>query len=187
MNVGVVIFDDVDLLDFAGPYEVYTSANEILENSFHVFTIGVGKKTILTANGLSVNSDFLLDKHPEIDILVLPGGIGSKREMNNNILSSWILKQYQSIKLLYSVCTGFRLLKNTALLNGKDSTTHHLHYDELRKLIPDTNVLENVRFTNNEKLMTSAGITAGIDLALHSIKIFKSNDLAEQTKLFMEY
>jgi transcriptional regulator GlxA family with amidase domain len=187
MNVGIFIFENVDLLDFAGPYEVYTTANELEENLFNVFTVSINKKIVKTANGLSVNSDFLIDDHPDIDILVLPGGIGGKALMNNEILRKWILRQSERCKVIYTVCTGFRLLKNTGLLTKKRSTTHHLHFDELREMIPDTNVEEGIRFIDEGNIMTSAGMTAGIDLAIHTIKIYKSKDLANRVRDFMEF
>ena len=186
-NVAILLFDDAEILDFCGPYEVFSVASRQSEQpSFNVFT--TAEKTRITArNGLSVNPDHTLPTCPMSDILLVPGGIGSRREINNNPLIEWIKRAAGDAELVLSVCTGALLLGKGGLLDGLDMTTHHGACDLLREIVPSGTVHEDRRFVDNGKIVTSAGIAAGIDMSLHVVERLLGLDVAAATARQMEY
>lgn len=186
-SLAILLFDDAELLDFCGPYEVFSVAsNQSEEPSFNVFT--VAEKTPVTArNGLSVNPDCTLATCSKPDILLVPGGIGSRREINNQPLIEWIKQCADEAELVLSVCTGALLLGRAGLLDRLEMTTHHVAFDLLREIVPSGTVCEDRRFVDNGKIVTSAGIAAGIDMSLHVVHRLLGSDVATATARHMEY
>ncbi len=187
-NVGILIFSDVEVLDFAGPYEVFSVASEMHEYKyFNVFTISENGELITTVNGLKVQPDYSFDSHPDIDILVIPGGFGSRKLIKNEKVLNWVKRNYLKSKITCSVCSGALVLGKLGLLDNLNSTTHHQVTELLKEIAPLTNVDKEKRYIDNGKVMTSAGISAGIDLALHIVKKIYGIDAEIKTVEHMEY
>ena len=186
-NLAILLFDDVEVLDFGGPFEVFSVASDRSGSpSFNVYTLA--EKTPITArNGLSVNPDHSLATCPKPDILLVPGGIGSRRELGNGPLIEWIARTAHGAEVVLSVCTGALLLAKAGLLDHLEVTTHHVAYDMLREIVPNATVHEDRRFVDNGKIITSAGIAAGIDMSLHVVGRLLGSELAAATAKHMEY
>ncbi len=186
-NLAILLFDDAEVLDFCGPFEVFSVASDQTESpSFNVFTVAENSP-VKARNGLSVNPDYTLDDCPTPDLLLIPGGIGSRKEMNNKPLTDWIGRTAESAELVLSVCTGALLLGKAGLLDGLEATTHHVAYDLLRGIVPSATVHEDRRFVDNGRVILSAGIAAGIDMSLHVVERLLGSDIASATANDMEY
>lgn len=187
-NVGILIFDDVEILDFCGPYEVFSVTQEINDdNLFNVFTVAEKSLPILTRNGLSVNPKYAISEAPHPDILLIPGGRGARKEMYNSIILDWIKDCSSEAELLLSVCTGSLLLAKLGLLDGLKSTTHHTIIDLLKQVAPKTYVDQKKRFIDNGTIIVSAGISAGIDMSLYVVSRLLGKEYADRTAKYMEY
>jgi len=194
--VGIVIFDDVEILDVAGPFEVFavTRLNEeqrVKQSSpFKVYLIAEKNKQITAIGGLRLTPDVTISECPELDLLIVPGGWGTRKESKNKILLNWISNQFNTItndRLIASVCTGSSILGKAGLLDGRDATTHWRAFDFLRESAPKARILKNVRFTLTEPIFTSAGVSAGIDLALRIVSHFFGTEIGQTTARQMEY
>ena len=193
-NVGILIFPDVEILDFCGPFEVFASAALPAEvdggpetRLFEVFTIAERPEIITCRGGLLVQPNHTLDSHPLLDVVVIPGGYGTRREQKNPVVLDWIGLQRRAGALTTSVCTGAFLLGAAGLLNDLRATTHWTTIDGLRAELPATNVLEDVRVVDEGEVITSAGVSAGIDMALHVVRRLHGDDVARRTARDMEY
>lgn len=186
-RVGIVLFDDVEVMDFAGPFEVFavTGQREGIGN-FDVYTIGSTPEPVRARNNLSVNVDYTFGAYPTPDILVVPGGFGTRREMHNQVFLDFIRKN-ADVPHILSICSGALLLAKAGMLDGLQATTHRGAIEELRKLSPKTEVLENARFVDNGQIVLSAGISAGIDAALYMVGNLCGVEQAEETARYMEY
>ncbi len=187
-NVGILLFDEVEVLDFAGPYEVFsiTTLNDGTKG-FNVFTCAP-KSSISARNGLKVIPDKDIQNITKTDILIIPGGYGAEKiEINNDKLLNWIKGMSDKTQIIASVCTGAFLLAKIGLLNGKDVITHWMDIDELQKQYPQIKIKHNVRYTDNGRILTSGGISAGIEMSLHIIKRLYGEDIALKTAQRMEY
>src|SRR5438552_3463237 len=167
-QVCILIFDDVEVLDFCGPFEVFTvtGGREGL-TPFVVSTVAETRQTITARGGLRVEPEHSFENCPSPDILVVPGGIGTRREMNNPGMLSWLQENAQRADLILSVCSGALLLAKAGLLEGLTATTHHAALDELRAISPGIKVDATKRFIDNSRVIVAAGISAGIDMSLH--------------------
>ncbi|HEY0603910.1 MAG TPA: DJ-1/PfpI family protein [Herpetosiphonaceae bacterium] len=186
-NVAILIFDEVEVLDFCGPFEVFGVTRLREEAPFNVYTVAERMEPVLARNGLSVNPRYMIDDCPSPDLLVIPGGLGARKEMHNPVVIEWIKRCADPAELVLSVCTGALLLANAGLLNGLAATTHHGAFDLLRAAAPQTEVREGERFVDNGKVITSAGISAGIDMSLHVVARLLGEDAAMETAERMEY
>ena len=187
VNVAILLFDDAEVLDFCGPFEVFSVASNLAAPpSLNVCTVA-RNSSVRARNGLTVTPDYTLDSCPKVDVLLVPGGIGSRIEMNNKPLIDWIRTAAQSAELVLSVCTGALLLGKAGLLDGLDATTHHGAFDVLRQTVPTATVHEHRRFVDNGRIITSAGIAAGIDMSLHVVSRRFGADVAVATAKHMEY
>ena len=187
-NVGILLFNDIELLDFAGPFEVFSVTSELNSHQlFNVFTIASDGAPIQSVNGLKVLPDFAFDNHPTVDILVVPGGVGTKTEMLKDNVLNWLQKTVESSKITMSVCSGARLLGVLGLLENLEICTHHEVFAHMRKISPNAIIRDDRRFTDNGKLMTSGGISAGIDLAVHVVEKIHGKQVANKTIKYMEY
>jgi transcriptional regulator GlxA family with amidase domain len=194
MNIGILIFDDVEVLDFCGPFEVFSVAARVAqetgnESAFTVFTLAerADGQPVRCAGGLCVQPEYSLDTHPPIDLLVVPGGWGTRREIDNARLIDWIRAQATRVQITSSVCTGAFLLGRAGLLEGHRVTTHWASIERLRASLPGAHVLEGIRYVDEGSIVTSAGISAGIDMALHLVARLQGDEVARQTARRMEY
>jgi transcriptional regulator GlxA family with amidase domain len=192
MNIGILLFDDVEVLDFCGPFEVFSVAAKIGTASggdppFTVFTLAERAGLVQAAGGLKVQPDYTIDDHPPLDLLLVPGGWGTRREVDNPRLIDWIRAQDAQTELTTSVCTGAFLLGRAGLLEGHRVTTHCGSIERLRHAFSGVTVVDDARFVDEGKIVTSAGISAGIDMALHLVARLQGEDLAQQTARQMEY
>jgi transcriptional regulator GlxA family with amidase domain len=191
MNVGILLFDDVQLTDFTGPLDVFLAASRVAQQPdagprFNIFTLA-SPSEVRCDGGLIVKIDNRLDDHPPIDLLVVPGGSGTRREENNPDLINWIRKAAEATMITASVCTGARLMAKTGLWDGLEVTTHWNSIEYLRNTFPALTVVEGVRYVDAGKFVSSAGITAGIDMALHLIERLRGMEHANLTARYLEY
>lgn len=187
LHIGIFLFNDIELLDFAGPYEVFSVAVEQQRLAGRVFTVSEDGAAVRSVNGLKVIPDYAFNEHPPIDVLVVPGGNGTKVEMNKTKVLQWLKKQYETSRLTMSVCSGTRLLGKLGLLDYLTYTTHHEVMPDMAKIAPLATVEKSVRFVDHGKLLTSAGISAGIELSLHVVAKLWGKEVADRTAVYMEY
>lgn len=195
-KIALVLFDEVEVLDFAGPFEVFSvTGRRNLGNPFEVFTVAE-KETIQARNNLVVKPTYTFDQAPDADIFLVPGGggyfsngqpFGSRREMNNPVMINWVKNQHAKSELTLSVCTGALILAKAGLLDGLQATTHFMAIDTLRQLAPTTTVLPDKRFVDNGKIILSAGVTAGIDMAFYVVAKLQGPEVALETARYMQY
>lgn len=193
LTVGILIFDQVEVLDVAGPFEVFsvTRLNEEHRQEesspFRVFLVSERVGQVLAIGGLRLTPDVTTDNCPDLDLLMVPGGWGTRKEVKNNTLLKWIAVRAAKTRLTASVCTGSSLLGKAGLLNAREATTHWRAFDFLREAAPMAHIREDVRFTLVEPIFTSAGVSAGIDLALRIVNHFFGIEIAQATASQMEY
>ncbi len=195
-TVAILLFNEIEVLDFAGPFEVFGVADRRADpKPFRVFTVAE-RGPVYARNGLSINPTYLLNDHPKADIIIVPGGgghhadgtpYGSRREMNNPAVLNWIRRSAETAELVLSVCTGSLLLAKAGLLDGLSATTHYSATDSLAQLSPTTTVLPAERYVDNGKIITSAGISAGIDMSLYVVGRLLGKDVADETARYMQY
>jgi len=192
LTVGILIFDDVEVLDFAGPFEVFSATRAIGGGDldpqlFHVVTIAETDAPIHTRGNLIVQPHHTIADHPALDILVVPGGYGTRALIRNERVLAWVAAQAATVQITTSVCTGAGVLGTLGLLDGHRATTHWTAFGWLRELAPNATLTEGVRFVDEGSLLTSAGISAGIDMSLHLVARIHGQAIAEQTAREMEY
>ena len=187
-RTAILIFDEVEVLDFAGPFEVFsvTGRRRNLE-PFEVFTVAERLAPVAARNGLSVNPRYSFANCPPPEILVVPGGFGTRREMKNPMMLEWISRVAPACELVLSVCTGALVLGAAGLLDQRNATTHFMAFDELRAVAPHASVHEGHRIVDNGNLILSAGVSAGIDMSLHVVARLLGADVARETARYMEY
>ena len=195
--VAIFLFDEVEVLDFAGPYEVFSVAGlrTLPQKPFDVFTVAE-KPSIVARNGLKVTTDYTFENMPKADIVLLPGGggytpdgvaFGSRREMNNPVVLEWVKKQATQVELLLSVCTGALILGQAGLLNGLKATTHFMALDSLRAISAEIEVVEKVRYVDNGTVILSAGVSAGIDMSYYVVSKLLGSEIATEAARYAQY
>ncbi len=191
-QVGILIFEDVEVLDFCGPFEVFSittsegqSGDESQLYVVHIFA--ETRELVRCRNGLLVQPHHSIHEHPALDIVVVPGGRGTRRERSNPHILDWIKVQHEQVDLMTSVCTGAFLLAANGLLDGKSATTHWASIDWLRDNHPAITVRDDQRFVDEGGIITSAGVSAGIDMALHVVERMHGPGVARQSARHMEY
>jgi len=192
-RVGIVIFDEVEVLDFCGPFEVF-SATRLDEarrrdepSPFEVVLVAETLASITTTGGMRVVPHHGFDDCPALDILVVPGGWGTRREKDNPVLLAWLRRQAAAVETLTAVCTGSMLLGFAGLLEGRHATTHWRALDWMRESFPETIVESDRHVVVDGRLVTSAGISAGIDMALRVVVRYCGEAVARATAVHMEY
>lgn len=192
--VGILIFSEVEILDFCGPFEVFASAAQPPETAggqetrlFDVFTIAERPEVVRCRGGLLVQPNHTLADHPPLDLVVVPGGFGTRTQQENPVVLDWIARQQGAGALTTSVCTGAFLLGAAGLLDGLRATTHWATIEGLRTRHPNANVLANARVVDEGEIITSAGVSAGIDMALHVVRRLHGAEVARRTARDMEY
>lgn len=187
-HVAILIFPDVEVLDFCGPFEVFSVTNELNDRKlFHIFTVAEQPGPLPARNGLKVVPDHTFADCPKPDILVVPGGFGTRPLLNRPEVINWIRARADTAEIAASVCTGSLLYAKAGVLDGQSATTHYLRHDLLRELAPGARVVEDRRFLDNGHVVTSAGISAGIDMSLHLVARLHGAGVAENTARYMEY
>ncbi|HDR6256648.1 TPA: DJ-1/PfpI family protein [Bacillus cereus] len=187
-SVGIFLFNEVEVLDFAGPFEVFSVTEVNGEKPFTVYTVSENGEMIKARNGLKVQSDYNIENLPPVDILIIPGGLGARKyEIKNEIVIKWIRQQMKEVKLMTSVCTGALLLAKAGLLEGLKATTHWASIEKFKNEFQNVEVIENVKFIDEGHIITSAGISAGINMAFHIVKNLLGVHVAEDTAKRMEY
>jgi len=188
-TLGIFAFDDMEVLDFAGPFEVFSVANQL--SGYKLLKIRVAsadKKTIIAKNGLEIKADFRLADLENLDYLVIPGGDGTKKVIQRKEVLNHIKRLTSQSSWTMSVCSGSRILGKTGFLEHKPYCTHHEVFDSMREIVPSGVPQRDLRFVqSDQQIWTAAGISAGIDLALHLTELTFGKALAEQTAAYMEY
>ena len=196
-NLAIFLFEAVEVLDFAGPYEVFSVAGlrTMPQKPFNVYTVAE-KSPVVARNGLTIIPDFLLDNCPPPDIFLVPGGggttpegepFGSRKEMHNPLVLKWVQQHAQSAELVLSVCTGALILGQAGLLENKKATTHFKALESLRAISPNIEVVENVRYVDNGNLILSAGVSAGIDMSYYVVSKLLGKATADEAARYAQY
>ncbi|GLX80178.1 glutamine amidotransferase [Thalassotalea insulae] len=186
MNIGIYIYQNSEVLDFSGPFEVCSTANRFLEQPHQVLLIGQSTAPVKARGGFTVTPHYSIAEHPPLDVLIVAGGIHDQ-EMFNQPVINWIARQYTRVNVLASVCTGAFLLAEAGVLSGLKVTTHWQDIANLQARYSDVEVCSDLRWLDQGKIITSAGISAGIDMSLHLIERLYSRQLATQTAKQMEF
>lgn len=190
IKVGIFLFNEVEVLDFAGPFETFSITNypDSKEKPFLVNTVAQTKDIISARNGLKVKPDYDFTDAPTFDILIIPGGYGAEKlEIHKEEVLAWIRERAKEVKLVASVCTGAFLLAKTGLLDGKKATTHWMDTEELQKQYPNISVQKSVKYVDEGNIMTAGGVSAGINMSLYIISKLLSEDIAKATAKRMEF
>ncbi|WP_309940750.1 DJ-1/PfpI family protein [Aureibacter tunicatorum] len=187
-NVGILIFNNVEVLDFAGPFEVFSVASELHNfDLFNVFTISKHKEAISTVNDMSVNPKYDFENHPSIDILIISGGTGTRQIMHDERILAWLESISSKAEYVLSICSGARFLAQLGILNNAPFCTHHEVYDHIIKVDPTAIPVKDKRFIGHNNVYTSGGISAGIDLSFHIVQKIYGEQVALATAKYMEY
>jgi transcriptional regulator GlxA family with amidase domain len=194
-NAGILLFPAVEVLDFAGPYEVLSRARtepgvesrrDETTAPFRVFTVARQRKPLATVGGLVVTPHYTFDDHPTIDLLVVPGGFGARALLDDAATLDWIRRVAATARLVSSVCTGALLLARAGLLDGRRATTHHAALDALATAGERITVVRDIRVVD-DTVLTSAGVAAGMDLAFHVVERVCTRAVAVETAAYIEY
>ena len=187
-NVAILLFDEVEVLDFAGPFEVFAVTDELADGKlFNVCTVAENPGTVRARNGLKIVPGFTLESVPAPHVLIIPGGAGTRPLLRKPAVLEWIRQRSAQAEHTASVCTGSLVLATAGLLAGLRATTHYENFAELARLVPAETIDETARFTDNGQVLTSAGISAGLDLSLHLVARLHGEAVATQTARYMEY
>jgi transcriptional regulator GlxA family with amidase domain len=195
MNVGVLIFENVEVLDFAGPFEVFSRTRTVpgpesrrSDDSapFHVFTVAKTRDAVTAVGGLQVVPAFGFADAPRIDLLVVPGGFGTRALLHDEETLEWIRKTAAEARQVTSVCTGALLLGKLGLLDGRQATTHWAALDLLESVAPAARV-DRERRVIDDGIITSAGVASGIDMAFYVVETLCGREVAEETARYIEY
>lgn len=193
MNIAIVLFDDAEELDFVGPWEVFTMAGNVIDfqklplEKPHVFTVSETGGTVRCAKGMRVIADHGFADAPAAEVILVPGGKGTRREADNPAMLGYIAEAARTARWVTSVCTGSLLLTAAGPAKGKAVTTHWGYVPDLRKRGENAVVRDDMRFVRDGHVVTSAGVSAGIDMALWLTGQIWSPGLARATQRAMEY
>ncbi|MBV9541162.1 MAG: DJ-1/PfpI family protein [Alphaproteobacteria bacterium] len=186
-RIGILIFDGAEELDFVGPYEVFTMAKAIKPGWSEVLLVAERESAVTCAKGMRMLPDATTADCGKLDVLLIPGGQGTRREVKNETLLGWIAETAQSCTWVTSVCTGAMLLTAAGPARGKRVTTHWAFVETLRKRNEAAEVLDNFRYVRDGKVVTSAGVSAGIDMALWLVGQMVDVPFARAVQKQMEY
>ena len=191
-TIGILIFDGAEELDFVGPYEVFTMTNEVFSRAgkprpYDVLLLAEHDRAITCAKAMQILPHATTANHPPLDVLLIPGGQGTRREVKNETLLAWIAATAAGCTWITSVCTGALLLTAAGPARGKRVTTHWGFVEQLRGRNEAAEVLENVRYVRDGKVVTAAGVSAGIDMALWLTGQMHGPDIARKVQRAMEY
>ena len=186
-TVAILLFDDVEVLDFAGPFEIFgVTGKRDNATPFDVFTVAERPGEIRARNGLSITPRYSFADCPAPDILVVPGGFGTRALLNDRPTLEWIRKTAAASSQVTSVCTGALLLAKVGLLSGRRATTHWAGLDLLASLDPTIHVQRDTRVVS-DGVVTSAGVSAGLDMSFSVVENICGRAVAEETAHYIEY
>ncbi len=188
MNIGIYIYEEAEILDFSGPFEVFSTASRFLKDDkkFHVFLISEKSGSVLARGGYCINAKYTIYNHPKVDLLVVAGGVHTQEMKKTNVIT-WIKNVSKNTKIVASVCTGAFLLAQAKVITTHKVTTHWEDIADLKESFPTLDVKSNLRWVDEDSIVTSGGISAGIDMSLHIVSRIHSLDLAEKTARQMEF
>ena len=194
MTIGLYVFPDMELLDYAGPYQVFATASryatyedEKAGDMFQLVTIGSTLDPVKARAGATLIPDLTIDDDLDLDALIIPGGIvGVEQQIHNAATVAWIIRQSAKTPIVASVCTGAFLLAQTGLLDGLKTTTHATFAVDLRRRFPTIDVVDSRRWVDNGQFVSSAGLSAGIDMALHLVERMASRELSVRAAQILE-
>jgi transcriptional regulator GlxA family with amidase domain len=192
-RAGILIFPNVEVLDFCGPFEVFSVTRLAEErrreerSPFEVVLIAESIETVVATGGLRVQPDYTIETAPQLDILVVPGGWGTRAEIKNERLLRFLAERGRVVETLTSVCTGAMLLGQAGLLDGRHATTHWRSLDWMRESFPSVTVEAGQHVVEDGHILTSAGISAGIDMALRVVTRYFGDSIGRATARNMEY
>ena len=188
MNIGVALFDGAEELDWAGPWEVLAAwAEQWPDDGVRVFTLACSDGVVTCTKGLRVLPDETWETAPPLDVLVYPGGRGTRRELADEAVLSWVRGLADGGTVVASVCTGSLVLAAAGLLDGKPATTHWGSLELLPTLGSEIEVRPDDRFVDNGQILTAAGVSAGIDMALHLVARLHSRERARDVRRYIQY
>lgn len=186
LKVGILVYDEVYFLDFAGPLEVFFDTElEDGSKGFEVFLVAPEKKNIKAHTGTLIVPDYDIDNCPKLDILIVPGGNLNLSKQNQKV-ADFIIKSEKQCKILMSVCTGAFILADLGLLNGLEATTWYGAKQNLQKSYPEIKISDG-RFTDNGRFITTAGISAGIDGSFHVVGRIYGDEIMKKTAKYLEW
>ena len=187
-RIAILLFDEVEVLDFAGPLEVFNCVKDVApEIDIDAFTISFRQGPVYCRSNLVVIPNQTTDFHVDFNVLLIPGGIGIRKILENPSQLKTIEKLIKKAEVVLTVCTGSLILAKVGLLKNKFATTHHTCFDFLHQLEPTTQVIRNKRFVDEGNIVSAAGISAGIDMALFVVKSYFGGDVMHAVKMEMEY
>lgn len=186
MNIGIYIYEEAEVLDFSGPYEVFSVAARFLENKHNVYLISQEDEIVKARGNYKILADYNISNHPPLDVLIIVGGVHTK-EMEKPEVISWIKEQNKKVDLIASVCTGAFLLARADVLTTQQVTTHWEDLEDLKNSFPSLDVIKDVRWVDKGRVISSAGISAGIDMSLHLVSKVYNEELAIKTAKQMQF
>ncbi|SFV30931.1 DJ-1/PfpI family protein [Devosia crocina] len=186
LNVGIVVFPDVEELDFVGPWEVFTMAAQ-LDSPINTFTVAWGDKALRCAKGLRIEADHDFSDAPKADLVIVPGGRGTRTVIMDDAFIDTLRDYLAAATWQASVCTGAALLGQTGFLDGKRATTNHVAIDWVRSMARKAYFTTEERYVRHGSVVTSGGVSAGIDMSLWFVGHLFGHDTARETQRLMEY
>ena len=186
MNIGIYIYNQAEVLDFSGPFEVFSVANRLAKLGWNIWLVAEEESLVEARGVFQVKPHYSIQNVPELDVLIVVGGVHSD-ELRKTEVINWIRKTTEKTQITASVCTGAFLLAEAGLLDGLEVTTHWEDISDLHRNYKNLQVREGIRWIEQGKLFTAAGISAGIDMSLELVSRLASAELAERTARQMEY
>lgn len=187
-RIAIYLFEGVEELDWVGPWEVLASwAQWFPDDDVAVYTVARTEGPVRCAKGVRVLPDHSLDEAPAPDVLLVPGGQGTRPQIGDEAIREWLRGAASSGVLMTSVCTGSLLLADAGLLDGRPATTHWASLDRLGELGEGVDVRADDRFVDSGEVITAAGVSAGIDMALHLVARLASEETARQVRRYIQY
>lgn len=188
LTVAILIFDEVEVLDFAGPFEVFSVTSELSDYTLlEVKVVGKTIKPVIAKNGLKVLPDLVYTQLDQIDILIIPGGDGSKDVLKDQEMMDWLGEVIPTTQVTFSVCSGARILAKLGLLDGKAFTTHHEVFEDVLALTQKGIAKRDSRFVDLGQIMTAAGVSSGVDLSLHVVGRIFGHEVRSKTAKYIEW
>jgi transcriptional regulator GlxA family with amidase domain len=185
-NLAILVHDDVEVLDFCGPFEAFGVTGEAGAAHYNVFTVAEESRPVRTNSGMIVQPNHAFEDCPDLFMLLVPGGSTGVLTENPRVMA-WVAEQETKVEHLVSVCTGAYVLAELGLLDGLEATTHFSGYDRLQASAPTAVVRRDLRVADNGHIVTGAGVSAGIDLALHMIARLHGMQEADDVAEYMMY
>ena len=186
MNIGIYVYDQAEVLDISGPFEVFSVANRLANLGWNIWLVAEEESLVEARGVFQVRPHYSIQNVPELDVLIVVGGVHSD-ELRKTEVINWIQKTAEKTQITASVCTGAFLLAEAGLLDGLEVTTHWEDILDLQRTYPNLQVRKGIRWIDQGKLFTAAGISAGIDMSLELVARLAGAELAERTTRQMEY